>query len=289
MKKLPKISININKKKEIRLFSKFLNHPDFPQHRQLILQAFSNDLKIELAENLKDEKKVLIKFINQFYEKNKNTIDLAIQDCKKEMKSSTKAIRALGKSMDYHWGNNVNYVAIPTILPFSPFSDNIFYFSILDRIKNVGKRNILTTAIHEISHFIFFDLLKEIENEKNFSLSLDVKYYAKETITTALFNEEPLKSALEIDNYLGNPDIRDIYISDKNKKPKTFIDYTRHQYIKNRNSGNKFKNFLNGFVTTINKASNQFSKKRFIWNQFGRELFKNKKALKEYRQPIKLK
>jgi hypothetical protein len=42
-------------------------------------------------------------------------------------------------------------------------------------------------------------------------------------------------------------------------------------------------------IININKVSEEFSKKRYIWNKFGKELFKNKKAFKEYKQPIKLK
>ncbi len=119
MNKLPKISIHSNKKRETKLFLNFLNHSEFPQHRKSILQAFP-ELR-ELLKNSKNEKIIVQKFINQFYLKHQDAITLAIQESQKEIKINHLAIKTLGESMDYHWKNNINYIAIPTILPFSPF------------------------------------------------------------------------------------------------------------------------------------------------------------------------
>ncbi|MFZ1019418.1 MAG: hypothetical protein WAN61_00295 [Minisyncoccia bacterium] len=263
-----------------------MNHSEFPQHRKSILQAFP-ELR-ELLKNSKNEKIIVQKFINQFYLKHQDAITLAIQESQKEIKINHLAIKTLGESMDYHWKNNINYIAIPTILPFSPFSKNVFYFSIFDRIMGTGKRNILTVAIHEISHFVFFDLLKKIERKEKFSLPLDAKYYEKEILTTALLNEEPLRTVLKINNYLGNRDIRDIYVADQNKTIKSFVDYARDQYSKNRKSNEEFKKFLTEFTKMIYKISKELSQKRLIWNRWGSELFKNKIAFASYKKPIKL-
>ena len=284
MNRLPKILISLDKKQEERLFIKFLNHPEFPQHRQLILRLFPN--LSEMLESHKNEKGVIKKFITQYYLKHKDAITSAIRESRKELEPASKAIKALGEAMDYNWQKGVNYMAKPTILPFSPFNKNTFYFSIFDRIKGTGKRNVLTTAIHEISHFIFFDFLKKIERGEKISLSSDAKYYAKETLTTAIFNEEPLRGVLKIDNYRGNPEIRDIYVTTQNGSEKTFIEYTRNQYLKNKKSGNDFKKFLTEYVQTISEMSDEFFQKRKIWNQWGNKLFKNQSEFAQYQKPI---
>jgi len=285
--KLPKISVKTSKKGEVKLFLKFLNHPEFPQHRQMILKTFP-DLKV-LLESSKNEKNAVQEFIDQFYLKNQSTIALAIHDSKIRMKSSQKAMESLGIAMDYHWQSGIDYIAMPTILPFSPFGKNTFNFSILDRITGSGKRDILSTAIHEISHFVFLNYLKKIEKKENISISQDTRYYAKEVLTAALFNEEPIRGVLEIVEYKGNPDIRDIYITDDLKVTTTLINYTRKQYLENIKDGKEFKEFLINFIKTMHKISENLSKKRQIWNRFGNELYKNKAILLQYQMPIQFK
>lgn len=287
MNKLPRISIYVNKKRETKLFLKFLSHPEFPQHKQLISRAFP-DLR-EMLKDSTNEKTIIQKFIDQFYLKHQRAIVFAIKEGLKEIKSGPRAIKTLGNVMNYSWRKNINYIATPTILPFSPFGKNVFYFSILDRVFGTGRRNILVVAIHEISHFVFFDLLKKIEKKEKFSLSTDAKYYGKEILTTALFNEEPLRGVLKTNNYLGNPDIRNINIIDQDKSVKNLINYTREQYLKNRKRNNNFNEFLTEFTKMIYKISSELSEKRNIWNKHGWGLFKNKLAFEKYKKPIIIK
>jgi hypothetical protein len=284
--KLPKILFRIDRKGEVKLFINFLNHPEFPQHRRLILDAFP-ELKLAL-DSSKEEKKNVIKFINNFYKNHKTDISLIIKDCRKEIKSFPQAIKALSEAMNYKWKKSINYIVIPTIIPFSPFGKNIFRFSILARVMKTGNKSILSTAVHEISHFIFFDLLEKIEKKENFSLPADAKFYLRETLTTALFNEEPIKSVLNLNEYKGNPEIRDVYITSSDGTTKSFIDYTRDQYTKNKLNNNNFNFFLTNFVISINNVASEFSKKRKLWNQWGKEMPKNQSILFEYQTPIKL-
>jgi hypothetical protein len=285
-KKGAKILVQEDKDQEEELFLKFLNHPEFPQHGQMILRVFPS-LK-SIMETSENEEKAVRKFVDKFYLDNKTAISLAIQESKKEMKPSPKAISALGKAMDYSWPSNTTYIAIPTILPFSPFNKNVFYFSILDRIMNKGRRNVLTTAIHEISHFIFFDFLEKIEKKERISLSAEPKYYLREALTVALFNEEPLKFVLGIENYAGNPEIHDIYVINKSGLAIGFVNYIREQYLISIRESIKFEEFLTDLIMVINKVSDDFSKRRLIWNSFGKELLNNQIEFEKYKKPIKL-
>jgi hypothetical protein len=287
MRILPKILVQIDKKQEVSLFLKFLNHPEFPIHRKTLLQVFP-ELK-ELLENSKSDEGAVRDFIDQFYLKHEDAISSAIQNGKEEMKKSQMALKALGESMDYHWHNDISYIAMPTILPFSPFNKNTFYFSILGQVLKGDKKNVLLVAIHEISHFIFFEILKEIEDTEKILLAADTKYYLKEALTAALFNEELLRRELKINNYLGNPEIRDIYLMDQTGSVKILADYIRERYIESKKNNRNFKEFLTKITLAFNEISEEFSKKRKIWNQWGKELFKNESILADYRQPIELK
>jgi len=284
---LPKILIEADKNQEISLFSNFLNHPEFPGHRKMILQVFPNLKKI--IESGENEKKAVTKFVDQFYSKHNIDISSAIKESTEEMKESPKVLRALGEAMEYSWPENVTYIAIPTILPFSPFNGNTFYFSILGRITKKEKKNVLMVAIHEISHFIFFEMLKEIENTEQISLNFNTRHYLKESLTAAIFNEEPLRSSLKIkDDYLGNPEIRDIHIKGQESPVKSIVEYIREKYTESKNNDIKFTDFLKDIILSFNRLSEKFSKKRQIWNQCGKELFKNEITLADYKQPMEV-
>jgi hypothetical protein len=152
--KIKKTSIN----KETGLFMDFLQNPNYPQHRNMILMAFP---KIGLSlQKSKNDEEITKKFIIDFYKKHQNKIDKIINKNERIIKKNSKAaLNALSRLMDYNWDKKKSYFAIPTILPFSPLKKDEFYFSILGEIYGKTEKNILSISIHEISHFIFYDLL----------------------------------------------------------------------------------------------------------------------------------
>lgn len=191
--------------------------------------------------------------------------------------------------MDYKWTRSITYKAIPTILPFSSFGNNIFYFSILGEIKGKNDKNILFIAAHEISHFIFYDILKK-KNIIIKSLPTDFKNYFKEALTAVLLNRKPLCNILNLRDYKGNREIHDLKIKKRDGTIIYFTEFINEYYqaikIKKKKSFNIFLQEILNILLPFNK---EFSKKRAIWNKFGNQLFKNKKAYKIYQYPIKIK
>jgi hypothetical protein len=283
---IPKILVQIDQEQEVNLFLKFLNHPEFPNHRTNILQVFP--ALNELIADLENEDTAVRHFLDKFYIDYKSEVELAIQDSKEELAQSSRVLDALGQAMDYSWPNNVNYVAVPTILPFSPFQHDTFFFSITGQVMSKSKTSALAVAIHEISHFIFFEYLKKINDVNNISLPRDAKYYLKESLTAALFNEEPLRTELKIETYLGNPEVRDIFIKSQSNHAEVLVDYIRRKYIKNRQNNKNFEQFLTDLVVKFNDVSEEFLNKRKIWYRWGKELQKNEAELLEYRKPIEI-
>ncbi|HLD62066.1 MAG TPA: hypothetical protein VI998_03790 [Patescibacteria group bacterium] len=286
---LPKIKIKKDLKAEANMFQKFLHHPYYLQNRNFIFQAFP-ELEIQLKKS-KNEKGVLEKFIANFHKTNKDAIDQIIKKSNAIInKKGGRALVALSNLMDYKWSRSIIYKAIPTILPFSPFGNNIFYFSILGQIKGKNKKDALFIAIHEISHFIFYDILKEIEQEIKKSAPDDLKNYLKETLTAALLNRKPLSDILNLHNYKGNPEIRDLQIKKSNGAIVSFTEFIDEYYqiikVKNKKT---FKVFLQEILNVLLPISKEFSKKRAIWNRYGNQLYKKPSALNLYQKPIQIK
>lgn len=278
MSNIPTITIFQNLDKEIDVFIKFLNHPNFPQNRSMILKIYP-----KLAEMIdKQNEKVAVKeFIKEFYQKHKDAINKIVSDSEKTLSDSQEALEQLGNLMEYKWPKNTYYKAYPTILPFSPFRENEFFFSILNPLlKNEGI-DVLYIAIHEISHFIFLDQLVRIEGKNNIKFNKDLVYYFKESLTTVVLNQKELKLFLGKDKILGNQNIRDIYIK-KDEKVMSLIDYL----FKKFEAKQSFNDFLEQTLLILNKSKSGFVEKKELWDKNGSKIFKVGDLIVEYKKPI---
>jgi len=290
MKNLPKIVIKEDIKEEIELFIKFLHHPDYPQLRNSILRAFP-ELKFLLGKSKKDEKIAISNFVRSFHKKYKADIrKITLEDRSILKKKGRVVLLKLAEMMEYQWPKPIIYIAMPTILPFSPFGNNIFYFSILRRVHKKRDCSVLYIATHEISHFIFFDLLKKIEKKNKFKLPKDALYYLKEALTPALINQAPLRDLLGIKGDTGNLQIHDIYINKSGEKPKIIRDFIQELYIqKIKKERKSFESFLDELIKIFISIAPIISKKRLIWNRYGKTLSEKPKILAQYRKPIQIK
>ncbi len=269
MNKIPKIKVGLDKERDKNLFIKFLNHPFFPQHRNLILKVFPK-LK-NLLENL-EEGKAVDNFVDDFYNSHQKRILKIIKENEIEAgKKAEKALRKLGKVMDYEWKKPITYSAKATILPFSPYKDNTFYFSILAQLRGKQAKDLIEISLHEISHFIFSEQLKEL----NIILEESTKYCFKEALTAAILNQIGFKSP-------ANPGVRELKVRFKDK------NYELVDFISELLKEKGYKKALREALNLINKSSDKFSQKLSLWNKYGKDIIKDKEALKRLREPIKL-
>lgn len=288
MKNLPKlILLDYDKNKDLKIFVRFLNNQYHKQHRNMILRAFP-ELK-ELLEKEKNDEFAVRKLIENVYVKYSSEIKRIIEESKKLIKTNSEgAFRALGIAMEYQWGKDAVYTAIPTLLPFCPFENNKFYFSVLWQIKKGPNKDLLMIAIHEISHFIFFDYLKKVKNGEKILTNHNLKYFLQESLTTALFNTKPLKRFFKTENQLGNPEIRELYVQAKNNKPEKIADYIKEKYIKSKENKQTFENFITAIVAEFINKPTDFEEKRILWNKNGVSIFSEPTLLKEYQKPIRI-
>ena len=280
---IPHIKIeNYSIDKDIKLLLRFLNHEYFVQHRFYILSAFP-ELKRLIENGVSDESAVKT-FIEKQAEIHGKEIEKAITEEKADVEKRQKNIfLALKKSMEYKWKEPIIYYAIPTIAPFCPFNEPTFYFSITKVLSGGYKKSCLHIAAHEISHFIFFYYLKYVEEKNKITLLPQSKYFLKEALTAAIFNEEPLKTTLGITKkYNGNFELWDIFLVEKNNKPQQIVDYIRKKYV----DSNNFEKLIEDLIITFNKSAKKFEEKQNLWNTYGKKMREKPDILKEYKKAI---
>ncbi|MEK7212793.1 MAG: hypothetical protein AAB686_03900 [Patescibacteria group bacterium] len=276
---LPKIKIQrLTQLSETRLFYKFLNHPQYPNHKNLIYNAHP---KLQtLLESEVNSKAAIKKYIKNMMSTHRTAIKKAESDAVISTRSLKHCLEALGKSMGFRWKKPITYIARPTLLPFSPFNKSGFSFSILPRVYGKGLESFSRVAIHEISHFVLFEMLKSIEKEGR--LSSDARHYLKEAITAALFNEAPLSRALKTENYPGNPEIRLLRIKFPFQASLPLVKWIRDEY----NKSNNFPDLLIQLVKVFRASQQEWSKKRTMWNRYGKKIFEENQLRDNYSKPI---
>jgi hypothetical protein len=274
--------------KEGEMFFAFLNHPKFPTHRKFIFRAFQElESKLENCEDKKEEEKRVKEFISKFYEGNGEVI-AAIEEKseRKIIEESNKALEVLSDAMEYSWGKGVTYIATPTVLPFSPFGDNIFYFSILGEIFKRGETKVIEIMIHEISHFIFFEMLASIQREENLEISEALIHYTKEALTAALFRSDPMVEFFGTEEYTGNPEIRELYVKPGSEKKVSLIDYIAMRYIQAKKKENYFYSFLKSLILTMSNIEKEIEEKGKLWKKYGKSIFSEEGLLSEYKKEM---
>lgn len=286
--------IKNNIKEETKVFYAFLYHTYYIQNRLAIFKAFP-ELGSNIEETKREESKDIIrKFLIDFYGKNKIKIEGIVNQAELIIKEKgTPALEELANLMNYKWPGGVVYKATPTILPFSPFGDdNDFNFSILNILqKRENTASLLPKFIHEISHFILFDILNQIKDGgKVVQIAEDVKNYFKEALTAVLLNKESLRRIFGIPQYKGNFEIYGLNIKKQNGEILGFSRFVSEQYNQTKiKKETDFKIFLIEIIKILQPLSQEFSNKRKIWNEHGTKIFKNEKLLKEYGKPIGIK
>ena len=290
MKYIPKIVLVENTiLEESNLFLRFLHHPYYIQNRALILTAFPQ-LK-QLLKTSGTELSAVRLFINKFYQENRITIDKIIKRNTKILNQyGSSALSTLLNITEYQYNKPIIFKAIPTILPFSPFKNNIFYFSILNEIKHRANTNAVIIGMHEISHFIVLDLLKQLEDKTNSMLHEDAKNYLKEALAVIILNQQPLRNILKLKNYKGNPELQFLTIQKTDGNIISFIDFLQESYDNLITKQHKtFRFFLEYLLNIALSITPSLIEKRKLWNQYGKCIFANSTLSQLYGKPIKIK
>ncbi len=279
------ISLRIDKQADIGRFIRFMDHPDYPGKKAVILKAYP-----EIASGQSIEE-----VINYLYEKNEDQIENIFSDLSKELERDKYIIESLGiiMSSDIH---KEEYEAILTLLPFSPIEEKRFYFSIYPIIfrKKDGSPlrsvSISCTAIHEISHFIFFEQLRKWENATGKVLPHPAEHYFKEALTAAIMNQDIFKnhfnykSLMGSDNYRGNKELHKLSIQKESGAINIVSFFEEKLFRKTIPYDVTLYNIIDRFFD----KQEIFAKKWRLWNEYLLSNIKDEIS-GEYLEPILLK
>ena len=287
------INLSVNKQADIERFIRFMNHPQYPGKRTVILKSYP-----EIIDALKegsDENIAIQNIIDNLYIRKEQQITDILNILNNELEKTKKFIESIGEIMEYDISSK-KYESILTFLPFSPIKDNVFYFSIYPLIfrKQDGTPlrsvSIACTAIHEISHFIFFDQLKEWEHKTGKTLDYPVEHYFKESLTASIMDQEKFKnffdykSLLGSKNYRGNKELHSFFI----KTEKTDINIVSFFKEVMFNNGKKYKENLHYLLNIFCQNQSKFIEKWQLWNDWLSNENLQDKIIKEYSKPISL-
>ncbi|TRZ52531.1 hypothetical protein D4R99_02590 [bacterium] len=289
---IPKIEVSTpSAKKESSLFNKFLNHPNFPQHRNLIFSAFPKLKELLSNKSKEKEENIVNEFVSGFYQEHCDKIEEIGKSMKIEATEKLiPGVKDLAVLMDYEWSNDhPGYIAIPSILPFSPFETNVFYFSILGELRGSKGKGVAFIGVHEISHFILFDVLDSIYGEETKKeLNNNLIYFLKEILAPVLMNQLPLANLLSVENYLGNPNLKEIYILDQSGKKIQISRYFQNIYEKEKADGKVFSEIVKEMVQILRSIQNEIDERQKLWNMSGGKIYQDETLLQKYSESIKI-
>jgi len=262
------------------------------EHFKNRILFFYKQLK-EQVDSVEENKKeaVVEEYFRGMYRSKEEQIDLIVTQSKKIIDEKSEiCLRALTDLMDYQPKKEEIFLGIPTLLPHSPFNRPIFYFSIAGPLF-VGRQNeVLDTAIHEISHFLYFDIVDDLGIDLKSNQTLwHFGHLYKEALTGALLSEPVMEEILNRKNYLGNPEIQELYIKRGGEEKILLREYLRKVFKEYKKKGLRFSDMVNDTVRELLPTAKQFNEKKLFWNNYEQELKKedsDKRIL--YAEPIEI-
>ncbi|MGD0977054.1 MAG: hypothetical protein ABR875_02060 [Minisyncoccia bacterium] len=282
----PTIKIINDPIKDADAFVSFIWHKYFIQNREKILKTYP-----ELTDiiNSSDAEKKVRDFVVSLHQSKGNQLEEIIKYNQEIInKKNNAAFKFLSGFMNYSWSDPIAYNAYLSLLPFSPFKKDYFFYSVLAELnnKNPENKSVLSTAIHEISHIIFLEYIEKMGWKIGQNVSKDVVYVLQESITSSMFKNPELLSLFNMPKSpRGNPEIVEIHISEGDNNM-TLVDFVDKNIIFNKNNNNDMNQIINKLIKLFASIGDQISKKIEMWHKFGYKTLRDQELLKKFRQPI---
>ncbi len=289
---VPSVHIRKDVDADIEEFLRFL-YRNTPEKRALVIRTYPELAKaVELPEEQGSAQ--VTGFVRRYYREHAEAVDVLVADMEARLASdAARVLAALGTEMDYAWPSDASgYIVIPTILPFSPLREPVFYFS-LERFLRVrattvtGEYSILSTLAHEVSHFIFFAFLRTLPADVQALYTNDLVYLAKEILAPVVMNRPRLEQVLHLTDYGGNYLLHHLVVS-RDGKAENIVRFFENEYEQARESGASFEDFLANYMKTLASIKEPLHERATLWNEHGASLLKDETLRARYCEPIVL-
>jgi len=271
---------------EINLFFTNLFKRDFKAFRDAIYRNFPDLVDIHTNLNNLSEKELRSKItdaITSFRGKYTNNIRLAEANIRAELPETEEGIKLLEDLMGET--EHFNYLIMPSVYPVCPFDvkRNLFYFSITGVKDGKTKFDRLSsTALHEISHFIFFRQIAKISNQ----LSDRGIHHLKEVLTPVLLQHPNILKHRTGDFICGN-DESISYQIEANGEVMSVFDYVNKEFLKKPTSEG-YLSFLHWLINLFEQIEPEILKRDLLHAKNGRAVFSDPILKAEFMKPIKL-
>lgn len=285
-----KIEVIINQEKDLETIGKFFFKKETDNFKKRILNFYPS-LKTLLETTQENPETIVRNYFQKIYSKNNQKIERIFEESKNIINDRGNiCLEALVSLMGYKSEKKEVFIATPTLLPFSPFERPIFYYSIAPIIFNDTPNHILDIAIHEISHFLFFDILDNLKiNLREDNDDRNLLHLFKESLTAMLLSEKELTTLLENKNYKGNQEIQYLNMLTLEKEIMNITEYLRNNFHEYCNKNLSFSVFIEDMINILSPKKKEFSDKKIFWNKNEQEIKRgNKTLLEKYSEPIKL-
>jgi len=285
-----KINVENDQEADLKLIKKYFFDQKTSHFRTRILRSYKSlEEKIPNDSNNEDIVRIVDVFFRDIYENKRREIEtIASQSQNIIDEKAGPCLVKLTEFMGYELKKEQVFTAVLTLLPFSPFNRPIFYFSITPMVFGGNKNNILEVAIHEISHFILFDLLDGLKiNLRESAEEINFLHLFKEALTAMLLSEEGLLKLLGKEYYRGNPEVFSLNVKIKEGEIVAFREYLRSSFHQYNQEGRSFSRFIEDIIFQFRPKAKEFSEKKIFWNKNEQKIREgNKNLLSEYEKSI---
>lgn len=289
----PTIVVKQNIETDVQEFIKFMYRWS-PEKQKLIIRTYP-----ALADAVQQGEKIgqglVADFVREQYRIHREQIAILVVDIEKQIQiDGTRVLEALGTVMEYSWTeDNDGYTVIPTLLPFSPLQQPVFFFS-LERFLRTKAHSVASsygiTAVlaHEVSHFIFFDLLNQLSDDMRIKCDKTIKHFAKEILAPIVMNDARLNDILHLTDYGGNPFLKYIMVL-RESKEESIVVFFQTEYERQHMAGVSFIVFVSYIIETLFSIQPELQERLTLWDTHGTALLSDVKLNSQYRKPIEIK
>lgn len=289
---IPTVIVKQDIETDAKEFIKFLYRWS-QEKRELIVRTYP-DLIGVVSQGEEAGQEYVSDFVRKQYRINQDQIEILVADMKTIIqREGHRVLETLGSVMEYSWPNdNINYIIIPTLLPFSPLQKNIFFFS-LERflrtkaISVAGNYGMTAVLAHEVSHFIFLDLLNSMPDTVKTKCDKTIIYFAKEILAPIVMNETRMNDVLSLSDYGGNPLLKHITIKHKGRE-ENIVTFFQAEYTQKYLNEGTFKDFVLFLLETLLNIHQKIHERHVLWDANGSKILSDTELRKQYCEPIEI-
>jgi hypothetical protein len=289
----PRVNVRIDAEKDVTLFRLFLDANEWYPKRKQITTFYP---RIEaVMHHRPDFNGSVGTIVRDMYARHHDSIEKCARVMDDEILQSEPAFAALGKCMACADLGRRSFSAIPTLLPFSPLDPDrsTFMFSVARDVAGFRheRSRYSVIAVHEISHFIFFDQLQRWCDHTKKHLNDAAIHYFKEALTAAVMDEDEFRIVFDYaatfsssGRYPGNPELQGLLFS-KDGREEGIVEMFKREIVR---AADGYRAGLDKMLGLFSEVGGVLATKWKLWNEISREPNKQGELLTMYRQPIQV-